>query len=35
MLDVLLVVGLTRFRGRVRTLVSSGLLQLSPLVIDG
>ena len=27
--------GLTRFRGRVRTVVSSGLLQLSPLVIDG
>ena len=27
--------GLTRFRGRVRTWVSSGLLQLSPLVIDG
>ena len=27
--------GLTRFRGRVRTWVSSALLQLSPLVVDG
>ena len=28
-------VGLPRFRGRVRTWVSSALLQLSPLVVDG
>ena len=27
--------GLPRFRGRVRTWVSSALLQLSPLVVDG
>ena len=30
-----LYVGLPRFRGRVRTWVSSALLQLSPLVVDG
>ena len=34
-MDNVFIVGLPRFRGRVRTWVSSALLQLSPLVVDG